>query len=307
MKHKEEGWGWMLAVDFFFAGMGGGMLLIAGIADFLLGEGNTSVLGNFFGAIFIAIGACFLILELGRPLQAWRVFMNPRAILTFGAWTMTIAIGAGLIYASFGLKMLPWSDWVIIRKLMALGCIVTGLIVATYPGVLLGRNKARPFWNGPGMMVLFLFSSLVTGGAAHILSVAILPAYHPEGLSALPLLVALLLGFQLLFWIGYLWVKSSGTTEREAQAAHKWLKGDFAGKFKYGFLLIGTVLPLILLLFPGTGVTALGAFLALLGGLLMRLLVVYSGEDRTWLPGEELYRSRLPLGTEEFLKAWNTK
>lgn len=307
MKHQEEGWGWMLAADFFFAGMGGGMLLLAGIIDFLQGEGHTSILGNFCGPICIGLGACFLILELGRPFQAWRVFMNPKAILTVGAWTMTIAIGAGLIYASFGLKMLPWSDWVLLRKLAALGCIVTGLVVATYPGVLLGRHKSRPFWNGPGMMVLFLLSSLITGGAAHILSAVLIPAPAVENLSGLALLVAFLLAFQFLFWLGYLWVKVTGTTAREAKAALRWVKGDVSGKFKYGFLLAGTLVPLVLLLFLGKAPIALGAVLALAGGLLMRTMVVSGGQDRTWLPGEEKYRARLPLGHEEFLKAWNTK
>jgi hypothetical protein len=42
--------------------------------------------------------------------------------------------------------------------------------------------------------------------------------------------------------------------------------------------------------------------MVLFGGILMRHLVVYSGEDRTWLPGEQKYRSRLPVGDEEFIK-----
>jgi len=50
---------------------------------------------------------------------------------------------------------------------------------------------------------------------------------------------------------------------------------------------------------------AIGALLILFGGVVMRCLVVYAGEDRTWLPGEKKYRGRLPLGDEAFLKAWN--
>jgi len=75
--------------------------------------------------------------------------------------------------------------------------------------------------------------------------------------------------------------------------------------FKGCFLFLGTFLPLVLVLIPGDLAKGLGALLVILGGLIMRLLVVYSGQDRTWLPGEQKYRSRLPLGHEAFLKAWN--
>jgi len=307
MKPKEDTWGWMLAVDFFFAGMGGGMLLIAGVMELFLGEGRTSILGNFAGALFIAIGASFLILELGRPLHAWRVFLNPKAILTIGAWNMLLAIGAGLIYASFDITALPWSGWIAVRKIFALGCVIFGLIVATYPGILLGGHKSRPFWTGPGMMIVFLVSSLVTGAAAHLFLGLILPPSQLEVMNALPKLIAGLLGFQLLVWAGYMWVKRSGTTQREALAVQRWINGDLASTFWGGIIFIGSALPLILVLLPVAFFQGGAAFLVLVGGLLLRLTVVRSGEDRTWLPGEEKYRSRLPLGDEAFLNAWKSK
>jgi formate-dependent nitrite reductase membrane component NrfD len=307
MKHKEFTWGWMLAVDFFFAGMGGGMLLIAGIMDLFSGTGKTSLLGEFLAPVFVAIGASFLIFELGRPLRAWRVFMNPKAVLTVGAWNMLLAIGFGLVYASFSIAVLPWSGWAQAREILALLCSLVGLVVATYPGILLGRHKSRPFWTGGGMVVLFLTSSLVTGTAAHLLSGLILPPSSPNGLADVSGLAAGLLGFQLLIWPVSLWIKSSGTTGREAVAVKRWVSGDLSLAFQIGFLLIGTLAPLVLILLPVDIFKVIGTVLALLGGLLMRYLVIRSGEERTWLPGEEKYRSRLPLGDEAFLKAWKAK
>jgi hypothetical protein len=38
------------------------------------------------------------------------------------------------------------------------------------------------------------------------------------------------------------------------------------------------------------------------GGVIMRMQTVTSGNDRTFLPGEVQYRSRLPRGNEKFLK-----
>ncbi|GFE59908.1 NrfD/PsrC family molybdoenzyme membrane anchor subunit [Geobacter sp. AOG2] len=313
MSTKHEGWGWMLAVDFFFAGMGGAMLLIAGIIELFVGEGRTSLVGNLLGPVFMCVGCAFLVFELGRPFQSWRVFMNPKAILTAGAWTMSIAIVVGLAYASFGLdpawfgvEKLFWQDKYLVRKLLAVICVLTGLVVAAYPGVLLARHKGRPFWVGPGMITLFLLSSLVTGVSAHFLSgFAFPPAVVPGVLANFPLLAGALLFFQLVVWFGYLWVKRTGATAAEADSAQRWIAGDLSGSFKFVFLFLGTLVPMVLFLQASPALQGVGALFVLLGGVVMRCLVVRAGHDRTWLPGEQKYRGRLPLGDEAFLKAWN--
>jgi protein NrfD len=309
MSQKHEGWGWMLAVDFFFAGMGGAMLVIAGIADLFVGEGRTSALASFLGSAFMALGSGLLVFELGRPFQSWRVFMNPRAILTVGAWVMSLAIGAGLVYTTFSFAVFPWSGLVLVRKLIAIFMVITGLVVAAYPGVLLGRLKGRPLWVGPGMTSLFLTSSLVTAFAAHYLSgLLVPPATIPDVLGRFPAMIAVLLAVQLLLWVSYMWVKRSGATEAEAVAAQRWICGEYSAAFKYGFILAGTVLPLALALACAPLFQAAGAVLVLVGGFVMRMLVVYGGgADRTWLPGEVKYRSRLPHSDEAFMKAWNGK
>ncbi len=307
MKHRENTWGWMLAVDFFFAGMGGGMLLITGLGGLFFGEGSLSFLGVLLGPIFIAIGAGFLILELGRPFQAWRVFLNPKAILTFGAWNMLLAIGCGLIYTSFTIPAFAWSGWVVGRKILAILCVIFGLIVAAYPGILLGRHKSRPFWTGPAILVLFLLSSLATGSAAQLISGLVLPPSRLALMNGMAALTAGLLGFQLVLWPTYIWIKRTGSTTREAESALKWIKGDLAFGFWFGFLFAETLFPIILMLLPGGFAHAMGAILLLLGGLWMRLKVIETGNQRTWLPGEERYRSRLPAGDEAFLKAWSRK
>ncbi len=307
MSHREEGWNWILAVDFFFAGMGGAMLVLAGIVDLFVTGGQTSLLGNFLGPVFMSVGSGILIFDLGRPFQAWRVFMNPKAILTVGARVMTVSIIAGLAYTSFGIACLPWSGMIIVRKILAVFCIVTGLVVAIYPAFVLGRNKGRPFWSGSGMLSLFLLSSFATGASAHILSGLILPPASMAALAVFPAVTGVLLACQMLFWIGYIWVKRSGATAPEAVAAEQWISGRFSGSFKGGFLLGGTLIPMALVLVPSALTQAAGALLTLAGGLLMRILVVYAGEERTWLPGEKRYRSRLPGGDEAFLKAWNDK
>jgi formate-dependent nitrite reductase membrane component NrfD len=331
MSTKHQNWGWMLAVDFFFAGMGGGMLVIAAVVELFGGGTRMSLLGNLLGPASMCIGCGFLILELGKPLRAWRVFMNPKAILTFGAWMMSFAITSGFVYAAMAvpLDLIFWREWAMLGKCLAVVNLITGLVVATYPGILLGRLKGRPMWVGPGMMALFMLSSLATGGALHYLCAQLMPVLGtllapmlipgsalfflsgvlvpvPDAIiwRVLPGGIAALLLLQLLLWSGYLWVKQSGATAAEAASAQRWINGNLSLAFRC-FMILGTIAPLVLMLLPMQAAAALGAVLVLLGGVTMRLLTVRSGEDRTFLPGEQKYRLRLPTGNEEFLhKNW---
>lgn len=304
MKHKDDVWGWMLAADFFLAGMGGGMLVIIGLAHFIWGKHTISLISAFAAPIFIAMGSGLLILELGRPFQGWRVFLKPQAILTIGAWNMLFAIGFGFCYALFFIPDVPWENWIGIQNIFAALSVITGLVVATYPGILLGGHNSRPFWSGPGIMTLFLTSSMSTGFAAHQLFSALLPPFATNLSNILSAVIAVALTCQVIFWFGYLYIKQTRSTDREEKASQRWIKGEFSGLFWIGFMLLGTLLPLILVLIKVSWALILGDILIIMGGALMRLMVIHSGDQRTWLPGEEKYRSRLPKGDEPFINAW---
>ncbi len=304
MKHKDDVWGWMLATDFFLAGMGGGMLVITGISDIFIGGQPISILSAFAAPLFIAMGAGLLIFELGRAFQGWRVFLKPKAILTFGAWNMLLAIGFGCCYALFYIPGVPRQNWITIQRALAGLCAITGLVVATYPGVLLGRHKARPFWTGPGMVGLFLTSSIVTGLAAHHLFGFVWQSGGANILSNLPGIIAGVLTFQSVIWFGYMYIKQTGTTVREAKAAHRWTRGDLSPLFWIGFAIFGTILPILMELSGNPWIMFTADILVIFGSALMRWMVIHSGDQRTWLPGEEKYRGRLPYGNEPFIKSW---
>ena len=351
MKLKHETWGWMLAFDFFFAGMGGGMLIISGVYSLIYGSGSATWIAGLLGPAFVGMGALLLILELGRPAQMLRVFVKPlTSLIGKGAWGMTLAMGAGLVLVSFDFDIFPWAGLELGRMFFALGTIFLGTFVAAYPGVLLGNNKARPFWTGPGLPPLFFLSSLTTGAAAHILCELVapflsanlfsVPSGTPALLETLPIITIVLMSLQLVLWPCYLFVKYKGATIPESKAAKRWLGGSikYTVAFWGGVILLGMMVPSGILTFEGiilqvsgaildfvAGIQliglqvprwmiravdallteqmlkAAGALLALLGGFIMRNLVVYAGASRTLLPGEEKYRSRLPKGNEAFL------
>lgn len=302
MKSQEETWGWMLAVDFFCAGMGGAVLFITSTAIWL-GQGDqVPVAANILGPLLITLGALFLIFELGRPLQAWRVFVRPAAILTLGAWHMAIAIVGGLGLAMFNVGWGPWPTSILLENILIVVCAWTGLVVAFYPGLLLATQRARPFWSGPGMISLFLISSLVTASSALLLlghasnfRVDDFPFNMLHGVALF------LLGFQGVLWIGYLWAKVGGA-QAEEKAARVWLDGELALLFWGGVIGLGTLVPMLFLMTPSLILQRISPALVLGGGLLMRVMVVRSGRERTWLPGEKDYLAGLPQGDEEFIK-----
>jgi protein NrfD len=308
MKHHEDIWGWMLATDFFLAGMGGAMLGIAAVVDLFVGPGQICFYARLVAPMLIAMGAGLLIFELGRPFQGLRVFMNPKSVLTFGAWSMTVAIVVGLANASFyvpaNLYKVPWAGSGGGQPVLSIILLVFGLIVASYPGVLLARHKARPFWTGPGIAVLFMLSSLVTAISAHQLLNLVETPQSSMLSSGLRWITGALLAVQAVLWLIYLYVKRTGGTKQEADAALRWLMGSLAPAFWLELLGCGTLVPLALQLFVPNAV-AISAVLTIIGGAILRYMVVASGQDRTWIEGEQAYNSRLPRGDEAFLKAWN--
>ena len=166
---EEHNWGWPIASYLFLGGLGGGMIVVAGLADLAFGRGELFSLGSLIAGIAIAIGSALLIFELGRPFQFWRVLSRQKAIMTAGAWMLSFTIVTSFAYFSFWPDFSPWRQLVGLRHLVAGINIVLGLGVCIYTGILLGSLRARAFWNTPVLPVLFLVSGISTGVAAQSL------------------------------------------------------------------------------------------------------------------------------------------
>ena len=70
-----------------------------------------------------------------------------------------------------------------------------------------------------------------------------------------------------------------------------------------GMLFSGLVLPIVFYLVPTSATLLLAAALVLIGGIILRFLVVYT-DERVLLPGEEQFLRWLPDGDETFLSTW---
>jgi len=301
----ERAWGWPVALELFLAGLGGGIMIVSTAAGLFFGTGNLFLPASFAATVLVAIGASLLIFELGRPFQFHRVFSREKALMTVGAYMLSLLIGVSFVYGTFMFSFLPWHPLEGLRQVMAVIGLLLGISVAIYTGVLPASMKARPFWHGPALPVLFMVSAIANGIAVQYLLVHVLALGNDvavaEGLLSAANIVLLVVGLIVLFI--YVLTMRVSAAPAAAQAANAWLKGRQKLAFWVGLVGIGLVVPLVLYA-VGIDITwILASVGVLIGGIVLRFLIVYSG-DRTPLPGEAEFLAKLPRGDEEFLHAW---
>ena len=301
----ERAWGWPIALDLFLAGLGGGIMIVSTVADLFFSTGNLFLTASFAATVLLAIGANLLVFELGRPLQFHRVFSRQKAIMTVGAYLLSLLIAVSFAYGTFLVSFLPWNAIEGLRRVVAAIGLLLGVSVVVYTGVLPASLKARPFWHGPALPVLFMVSAISNGIAVQYLLVHV-PSSGSDVAVAEGLLTAaniVLLVVELIVLFIYVLTMRASAAPPAAQAANGWLKGRQKLAFWVGLVGIGLIAPLVLYA-VGTNITwILASAGVLIGGIVLRFLIVYSG-DRTLLPGEAEFLAKLPTGDEEFLRAW---
>jgi formate-dependent nitrite reductase membrane component NrfD len=303
-------WGWPVAGYLFLGGLGGGMLIVSAAADLLWGQGGVFALGSLAASMLIGLGSALLVFELGRPFRFWRVFSAQKAVMTVGAWMLGLLILTGAAYASFWFDVAPWRDQSALRQGLAVVDLLLGVGVVTYTGVLLGSQRARPFWASPALPVLFAVSGLSTGAAAQSLLAGAWPWQGDPQVIAqvqgfLHQLDAGLLVLELLIVLVYVGMMRWSSGEDAAQAAARWVVGSYAPWFWGGLVGLGLLAPLLLYAL-GEQWALVAQLCVIAGGGCLRFLVVYS-DDRKRLPGEAKYYARLPRGHEAFLAAKKAK
>lgn len=273
-QERSSIWGWTLYTDFFLGALGGGLLIIGSSATLLYGSGHVNATPFLAALIAMGVGSSLLVIELGNPFGAWRVFTNPRSYLMIGASLMTMSMGLSILLGSFYIANVPWSRLVGIQYTLAILATLTGLGVALYPGLLLGEMASRPFWRGPLLAPLFLLSGLSTGIATLCLLNHIWPAPDERLYSLLTNMNALLLLAQVIGWSTYVFIKRSLASPRETVALNDAFSGGRKIVFWCGFIGLGLIVPGIFYIFSGVSLMVVAHLLVLIGAFLMRGFVV---------------------------------
>ena len=204
---KAPVWTWQIGL-YLFVGGTAGMSGVIALATLLSGQSFEL----FRAALGVAVAGAvlspiLLIWDLGRPsrfLNMLRVF-KWRSAMSVGVWTLLVfghfAAAAFMLVECTG-ALIRWGVPLAALRVLAfslvIGTALSGVILATYTGVLLGAT-AVPSWNAHHKLLPFHFGSVALGSAAMILE---LLGFRLAALNAIALTVTMVetgLGIWLQF------------------------------------------------------------------------------------------------------------
>ena len=283
-------WGWLITLYFFFGGLAGGTYFLAALIDFFGQPEDRPLarLGYYISFPCIIMSGFLLVVDLHRPLRFWHMLIASNTFQPmFKYWSpMSVGSWALLIFGIFSflsfLGALAESDrlrWPAAGRLRPPGAIATvlamvgglcGFYVAGYTGVLLAVTN-RPIWSDtPLLGMLFIVSAASTSAALMVL-LAQRAGWTMRGLAALHSMDIYVLGLELIVLIAV--VVSLGPVWRA------WL--NLWGLLLGAIIVLGMLFPLVLNWRKGwlgdLNITATAA-LALVGGFLLRIVIVFSSE-----------------------------
>jgi protein NrfD len=283
-------WRWLIVLYFFIGGIAGGCYFLATMIE-LAGRPSDRPLARLgYRIAFPAVIVCgiLLIIDLGRPQrfwhmllqsETWRPMFKSYSPMSFGAWGL-LAFGF-FAFLSF-LATLPPEDrrdgLARLRPPGALGAIVAvlgglaGFFLASYTGVLLAVTN-RPIWSDTTLLGFVFVVSSASTSIALLLLLGSRRVFLIGGLRALQRFDVAVLVLELISVVAL--VASLGSLAR------LWLN-EWGAILIVGVVGAGIVVPLLLHLrahTPTGGPARVAAVLVLLGGFLLRVVIVLSSES----------------------------
>ncbi len=285
-------WEWYIVWYFFLGGLAGGLYLLGTLLRLVGDPRDQGVARLAFLIAFPAMVICpiLLTLDLGHPLRFWHMLIDSRTwVLNFKYWSpMSVGAWALLIFGFFvtvsfieALFAEGWTRHSVARGIasglagafgslfMVVGSLF-GLFVAGYTGVLLSVSN-QPVWSDTWALGgLFLASGLSVAAA----TLTILARPRVDVMSterklsrADRFFVVLEILLLIVFFV------TLGTLAGRLFAP-RWI-------VLWVLVALGLLVPLLMPRIRGTGRVGspvLASFLALLGGLALRIVVVFGAQ-----------------------------
>jgi formate-dependent nitrite reductase membrane component NrfD len=282
-------WRWLIILYFFIGGLAGGCYFVASMIDLVGRPADRPLarLGYLIAFPAVVICGLLLIADLGRPerfwhmlLQSatWRPMLKTYSPMSFGAWGVLVFGGFAFLsfLGAFG-RDERRHRLALLRPPALLGTIISvlgglaGLFLASYTGVLLAVTN-RPIWSDTSLLgALFVVSSASTS-IALLLLLGSRRALLGGGLHALARFDRIVLVLELIMIAAL--IVSLGSL------AGVWLNA-WGALLVLGVVGLGIVVPLVLHARSHTPVSAAAraaALLVLVGGFLLRVVIVLSSE-----------------------------
>lgn len=283
-------WSWLVILYFFFGGIAGGSYFTASLLDLFGTDGdhNLARIGYYIALPAVIACAPLLIFDLTQPGRFWHMLIQSNTGWPMFKWWSPMSVGAWalLVFGAFSLVSFLGAlvesgrvRWTPPRALTGntfrhtfniLGALA-GFFLAGYTGVLLSETN-RPIWADSNLVgMLFLVSGDSTGTALMMLfgRGRWIPAQSRAWLARFDNWVMLLELVVLVVFIASL-----------GAVATVWLS-VWGVALLVGVALIGILIPLGLHWRPriiGSAALPSAAILALIGGFLLRVIVVFASE-----------------------------
>jgi protein NrfD len=246
-------WGLWVAAYLFFAGCAAGAFMISSL-EYLFnvkafkGTGRTAL---WIGMVSLAAALASIALDLGHMERIWKVYLqgNIRSVMFQMVWGYTL----------FGLLMLA-ALFFAVRKgnvprwLMMVG-LVLSLFVSGAVGALLGVEASRPFWHIGLFPVQFPVFSLATGAAAMLVALGLFGVKDDPNRVAQLQILSIATVVLAVIKLYFLWADFSqsmyGNVPQNVAAVRTVMFGPYWWAFWILQILIGTLIPIVVLVQPG--------------------------------------------------------
>ncbi|MGD8591079.1 MAG: polysulfide reductase NrfD [Chromatiales bacterium] len=297
-----EIWTWEISFYLFLGGLTAGIIVFAALAQLRQREGQGSFSADalaLWAPIALSLGMTTLFLDLEHKLFVFRFYttFQPTSPMSWGAWVLIIIYPVTILQILSTLRQgypkaaglvdrFAIGRWVLdlanrYKRPIAIVAIPSAVALGIYTGILLSAFNARPFWNSGLLGVLFLVSGLSTAAAFVILMAKDKAEKHFYVLADLGLiLVELVLVVLLLINL------ATGSQQHLQALAYLTSLNGYALAFWLLFMGMGLLLPLVVefmeLVKENRVLALMGPVLVLLGGYVLRHVMVNLGQETAW-------------------------
>jgi len=281
-------WPFLIDVYFFLGGLAGGAFVIATVANLLDHRRFRDVarVGYYLAVAALIPCPIILIVDLGVPVRFMNMLrtFNPTSPMSMGAWALLGFSACAFLAALMTLLEDTGKTGNLSGPKIVAGVIggFFGFFLAAYPGVLLGAT-ARPLWiEGHTLGALFLAVGASSGAAAMALLLMLTGRRAADGVATLRTMLVLALLIQLLSVVAFVASVQISGSAAAARALTSLTSGQFSRTFWIGAIVVGSVLPLVIGLVDfkrrSLGLTALASVLVLIGGFLVKYVIMAAGQ-----------------------------
>jgi formate-dependent nitrite reductase membrane component NrfD len=236
--------------------------------------------GYYLALVALIPCPIILVVDLGVPARFMNMVLhlNPTSPMSLGAWAL-LGFSACAFLAALLTLLEDLGKASLVGLKIAVGVIggFSGFFLAAYPGVLLGAT-ARPLWiNGHALGALFL--AVGASSAAAAMALLLMLGGRREGVRPLRTMLVLALVIQLVSVIVFVVSVQMSGSAASARALALLTSGPFSLMFWLGAIAVGSVLPLLIgLVGRSAGLTALASVLVLVGGFLVKFVIMAAGQ-----------------------------